>query len=130
MAAQGAAVPAVVTKTPVLPAIALPPVAVTTVTPVTVLPAVATVLPALAKAPAVATAPAVAPAAPLVKSAAGPAVLPNDINGECFALLQHCPRLPSASLTQCSASCTQDSFSAALRVSSPALHCSYNSSVC
>ena len=124
MAAQGAAVPAVVTKTPVLPAIAVPPVAVTTVTPVTVLPAVATVLPALAKAPAV------APAAPLVKSAAGPAVLPGDINGECFALWQHCPRLPSASLTQCSASCTQDSFSAALRVSSPALHCSYNSSVC
>ena len=68
-ASQGAATPAVVTKTPVLPAIALPPVAVTTVTPVTVAPAVASV-------------PAMAPAAPLVNSAAGPDVFPAGINGE------------------------------------------------
>ncbi len=68
-AAQGAAAPTVVTKTPVLPAIALPPVAVTTVTPVTV-PLVT------------AAAPVPAAVAPMVQSAAGPDVIPSSVAGK------------------------------------------------
>ena len=66
------AVPAVVTTTPVLPAIALPPVAVATVTPL------ATPLPTATPVPAATPAAAV----PNVTAAAGPAVLPGAVNGQ------------------------------------------------
>ena len=58
-----------VTETPVLPAIALPPVSVTTVAPVSV-------------PHPVAAAPVPAAAAPMVMSAAGPDVIPGSVAGE------------------------------------------------
>ena len=66
------AVPAAVTATPVLPGIALPPVAVATVTPL------ATPLPTANPVPAATPAAAV----PNVTAAAGPAVLPGAVNGQ------------------------------------------------
>lgn len=63
--------PAVVSTTPVLPAIALPPLAVTTVTPTVI------------------TTPVAPAPAPIVNAAEGPAVIPNAINGQAPVQFAH-----------------------------------------